>query len=164
MNNLFPIAGLIADLALNMGGSYVKFYKAVFCPGKRTDGTPCFKEDSGASWIECPICKGRGAIYRHGIIVPAVYTDNSNRFTPDQNGGMMQGKKTLSLPRNIDAAMLKSRSGSIDSNTSRRILKDKFILLDRNGTPVEVLYLQADPVIPTINSGEIYKIVEVANT
>lgn len=164
MLNLSSIANLIADQAINMGGSDIRWYKAIFCPNVRDNGHPCYDEERGSSWKECPVCGGRGNLYMTPRYIKGVYTDNSNRWNPDGAGGVIQGNKSLSLPRDLNIQLLKERA-----NESRRLLRDKFELIgqccDENGErPVkEVLYLLHDPVKPTIHNGTIYMTVEVGN-
>lgn len=163
--DLFPVSNLLADSALQMGGTDIMWHKAIFCPYVRPDGTPCYDEKRGSPWIECPICGGTGVVYASPQQIKAIYTDNSNRYYPDGAGGFMQGDKTLSVSRNLDISMLKAR----DTNDARRLLRDKFEVLGRCCNPdgtrevKEVLYLDQDPTEPTINSGTIYQIVPVAN-
>lgn len=163
--NLFPISSLIADSALALGGSDISWHKAIFCPYVRDDGSPCYDEDRGSPWIECPICHGEGVIYASPKYVKGIYTDKSNEFLPDESGGFIQGHKSLSLPRGLDIKLLKPRN----STDSRRLLRDKFQLLGQCCQPdgsreiVETLYLDDDVVTPVINSGRIYQIVRVKN-
>lgn len=95
--------------------------------------------------------------------VLGIYTDNSNEFLPDGNGGFLQGKKTLSLPHDLDIKLLKPKGHVTGGPGKRELLKDKFIILSPEGRHAETVYLDKDPVKPTINSGYIYQIVEVAN-
>ena len=55
-----------------------------------------------------------------------------------------------------------NRVNSTGTGTSR-VLRDKFVILSPNGQPVEVLYMLHESVDPTINSGDIYKIIAVGN-
>jgi hypothetical protein len=93
-----------------------------------------------------------------------IYTDNSNEFMPDGNGGFLQGKKTLSLPSDLDIKLLKPKHRHKDGKPApREVLKDKFVILSPEGKHAETVYLDKDPVKPTINSGTIYQICDVAN-
>ena len=165
MFDLFSISQTIADAALQMGGSDIRWYKAIFCPYVRDDGNPCYNEDRGTSYIECPVCGGEGVIYASPRTIRAVYSDNSNNYVQDKSGGFIKGEKTLSLPRDLDVRLLKER----DSMNARRLLRDKFELLGTQCNPDgsrkvrEVLYLKSNPVIPTVNSGEIFQTVQVSN-
>lgn len=165
MFDLFSVSKIVSDAALDLGGSEIRWYKAIFCPYVRDDGSPCYDETRGTSYIECPVCGGEGSIYASPRTVRGIYTDNSNRYTQDASGGFVKGEKTLALPRDLDIRLLKER----DSQSPRRLLRDKFELLSRDcGSDGkkkvrEVLYLKNDPVIPTVNSGEIFQTVEVAN-
>lgn len=164
--DLFPISSLIADSALQLGGSDIAWYKAIFCPYVRDDGTPCYDETRGSAWIECPVCGGEGVIYASPRFVKGIYTDKSDEFIPDGSGGFIQNHRSLSLPRGLDIRLLKPRN---DSTSTRRLLRDKFILLGRCCNPdgsrevIETLYLDDDVVNPVINSGHIYQIVGVKN-
>ena len=169
--NLFPISSLIADSALALGGSDIAWHKAIFCPYVRDDGSPCYDEDRGSAWIECPVCAGEGVIYAHPKYIKGIYTDKSNEFEQDysaQSGGFIQGHKSLSLPRGLDIRILKPRN-SDSENSARRLLRDKFQLLGQCCEPdgsreiIETLYLDDDVVNPVINSGQIYQIVRVKN-
>lgn len=160
--SLLNISRLIANSALKLGGSYIQYYKATFCPGTRDDGSPCFNERTGAPWVECPICEGRGHTYAKPIIFKGVYTDNSNKISYNPEGVLVTGDKTLSIPHYIDAGILKDRVNSTGTGTSR-VLRDKFVILSPNGQPVEILYMLHESVDPTINSGDIYKIIAVGN-
>lgn len=165
MFDLFSISQTVADAALQLGGSDIRWYKAIFCPYVRDNGKPCYDEERGTSYIECPLCGGEGVMYASPRTVRGIYTDNSNNYSPDGSGGFIRGEKSLSLPRDLDIRLLKER----DSQNARRILRDKFELLgvgcrpDGSRVVREVLYLKQDPVIPTINSGEIFQTVQVAN-
>lgn len=164
MFDLSTVSNMIADHALQLGGSDIRWHKAMFCPNVRDDGTPCYDETRGSSWKECPVCGGRGTMYASPITIKGVYTDNSNQWFPDGAGGVIKGNKSLTLPRHLDIRLLKDRDGD-----SRRLLRDKFELLgkccDHNGQrPVaEVLYLLHDPVRPTIHNDTILMTVEVGN-
>ncbi len=97
-------------------------------------------------------------------VVQGIYTDNSNEFVPDGNGGFLQGKKTLSLPHDLDISLMKFRGYYRDGVMApREVLKDKFVILSPEGKVAEVVYLEKDPVKPTINSGAIYQHCEVSN-
>lgn len=163
--DLFPISKLIADSALRMGGSDIAWHKAIFCPYVRDDGTPCYDESRGSSWIECPICGGEGVVYASPRFIKGIYSDKSNEFVPDGSGGFIRGDKTLSVPRNLDIKLMKPRS----NDSARRILRDKFQLLGRCCQPdgsreiLETLYLDDDTIQPFINSGSIYQIIRVRN-
>ena len=165
MFDLSSISNLIADSALGLGGSDLAWHQAEFCPYVRDDGTPCYDETRGSPWMECPICGGRGAIYKSPRYNRGIYTDNSNKFFPDGSGGFMRGNKTLSLPRDLPLKLLKSRN----TQDARRLLRDKFQLLgpccnpDGSREIAETLYMIEDPVKPTINSGTIYQTVIVEN-
>jgi len=165
MFDLFPISQTIANAALELGGSDIKWHKAIFCPYVRDNGSPCYDERRGTSFIECPICGGEGVIYASPRTIKGIYTDNSNKYNKDSSGGFILGEKTLNLPSDLDIRLLKER----DSQNSRRLLRDKFELLGRCCRPDgsreirEVLYLKNDPVIPTISSGKIFQTVEVSN-
>lgn len=164
--NLSRISNLLANQALKVGGSDIRWYKAVFCPNLRDDGTPCYDEIRGSSWKECPVCGGRGTTYASPVYIKAVYTDNSNNWQPDGSGGFIQGRKSLSLPRHLDIRLLKERDGVPNP---RRLLRDKFELLgpccdDKGERPTqEVLYLLNDVVKPTIHNQTIYQTAEVGN-
>lgn len=162
------VARLFADSALLTGGSDIMWHRAQFCPYVRDTGQPCYNEGRGSPWIECPVCKGEGAIYAHPRYFKGIYTDNSNQFFPDGSGGWMEGHKTLSVPRNLDIKLLKPRSGEA-VNAARRLLRDKFELLGECCEPdgsrkiIETMYLEDDTVSPTVNSGTIYKIIKVVS-
>jgi len=163
MFDLAPISNMVADAALGMGGTDVLWYEPIMCPNVRDDGSPCYDENRGAPWIECPVCGGRGSIYKSPIQFKAIYTDNTNKWYPDGSGGFFKGNKTFSVPRNLDLHMLKERL----SDNSRRLLRDKFEVLGRCCNPdgtrevTETLYAVQDPQKPTINSNTIYQIIEV---
>lgn len=163
MIDLSFVSNTIADQAITLGGSDVRWFKAIFCPNTRDDGTPCYDETRGSSWKECPVCGGRGCIYASPVYIKAIYTDQSNRWQPDGSGGFMKGNKTLSVRRNLDIKLLKPRGG----DDGRRLLRDKFELLgkccDENGErpAKEVLYMLHDVVEPTIHNNTIYKTIEV---
>lgn len=163
--DLFNISRLIGQSAIALGGSDINWYKALFCPYVRPDGSPCFDEVRGSPWSECPICGSTGTVWASPVFIKGIYTDNSNRYLPDGSGGFIVGDKTLSLPANLDITLMKPRK----SNDSRRFLRDKFEMLGRCCNPdgsrevLETLYLEEDPVKPTINSGTIYQIVKVKN-
>lgn len=165
MFDLFPISQVIAQSAMDMGGSDIRWYKAIFCPYVRDDGSPCYDENRGTSYIECPVCGGEGVIYASPRTVRGIYTDNSNRLTESRPGEFIKGEKTLSLPSELEIQLLKSR----DSQNARRLLRDRFELLGRCCQPDgsrevrEVLYLKHDPVKPEISSGSIFQKIEVAN-
>lgn len=161
--SLLPISVIIANAALNLGGSYIKWERASYCPNIRDNGKPCYDSMSGSSWNECNVCKGRGVIYLKGVIVKGIYTDNSHHFEPDGSGGFIQGERTLSLPLQLKIQLLKPKKGfsSDGSSTGRRLMRDKFTLLDARGRPIEVLYLKDNPQKPTISSGTIYQICPV---
>lgn len=165
MFDLSSVSNLVADAALSLGGSDFHWHKAIFCPYVDAEGKACYNEDRGTTNIECPVCGGEGVVYADPVFLRGIYTDNSNKFYPDGSGGFIKGEKTLSLPRHLDLRLLKERN----SGNARRLLRDKFELLGpccrEDGTREirEVLYMKSDPVVPTINSGKIYKIVEVAN-
>jgi hypothetical protein len=164
--DLFPISTLIADSALRLGGSDISWHKAIFCPYVRDDGSPCYDESRGSAWIECPICGGEGVVYASPVFVKGIYTDKSDEFVPDGSGGFIRNVRTLSLPRHLDIKLLKPRS---DNTSTRRFLRDKFLLLGRCCNPdgsreiIETLYLDDDVINPVINSGYIYQIVRVTN-
>lgn len=164
MLDLNNVSRMLAGQALTLGGSDLRWSKAIFCPNVRDDGTPCYDETRGSSWKECPVCGGRGSLYAFPVTIKAIYTDNSNKWFPDGAGGLMRGDKTLSLPRHMDIRLLKDRAGE-----SRRLLRDKFELLGKCCEPdgsravEEVLYLLHDPVKPTIHGGTIYQIANVGN-
>lgn len=163
--DLLAISRLLGHSAMQLGGSEIHWYKALFCPYVKSDGSPCYDESRGSAWAECPVCGGRGAIYASPRLVKGIYTDNSNKYLPDGSGGFMQGEKTLSLPHELHITLLKHRS----SDNARRFLRDKFELLGRccneNGERdiLELLYLKDDPVKPTVSSGHIYQIVNVVD-
>lgn len=163
--DMFPISQLVSDAALRLGGSDIHWYKAIFCPYVKDDGSPCYDESRGSPWIECPVCGGTGVVWASPKYIRGIYTDNSNRYFPDGSGGFMVGDKTLSLPRDLNITLMKPR----DSDDPRRFLRDKFELLGRCCEPdgsrevLETLYLEEDPVRPAINSGFIYQIVKVKN-
>jgi hypothetical protein len=165
MFDLYPISQTIAQAAMDLGGSEIRWYKAIFCPYVRDNGKPCYDEDRGTVYIECPICGGEGVIYASPRTVRGIYTDNSNRYSQDRSGGFIKGEKSLALPIELDIRLLKERS----SQNARRLLRDKFELLGRCCRPDgsrevrEVLYLKNDPVRPEISSGSIFQRVEVAN-
>lgn len=166
MMNLAAISRLIAGQALQMSGTDIKWYKAIFCPYVRPDGSPCYDEVAGSPWVGCPICQGTGVTYASPRIVKGVYTDNSNKYVRSPDGGFMLGSKTLSLPVGLDIRILKPRNNS----SPRRFLRDKFELLGQCCNPdgsrdvLEVLYLDdADPVKPTVSSTHIYQIVQVVD-
>jgi hypothetical protein len=165
MFDLYPISQTIAQAAMDIGGSDIKWYKAIFCPYVRDDGSPCYDETRGSSYIECPVCGGEGVIYASPRTIRGIYTDNSNRVRDAGSGDFMKGEKSLSLPVELDIRILKSRI----SNNARRLLRDKFELLGRCCNPDgsrevrELLFLKHDPVKPEISSGSIYQKVEVAN-
>lgn len=156
---LLPIARLIANAALVMGGGDVLWHIARPCPYIRPDSTPCYDEDKGTGWIDCPVCGGRGAIYNSPIIIKGVYTDNSNKYTYDASGGFMLGEKTLSVPSGVVASVLKDRGNF----KGRRVLRDKFSILGQDGQVVEVLFLKDDPSYPAINGSKIYAILQLEN-
>lgn len=159
--DLYPVSHMVADSALLMGGSNILWYRAEFCPYIREDGRPCFDEKSGNAYIECPVCVGKGTVWGQPRSIRGVYTDKSNEFIPDGMGGFMKGRKTLSLSPNLPIKLLKHR----DEKVARRLLRDKFILLERDChgrmKHKETVFAAADPVKPTINSGTIYLILEV---
>jgi len=165
MFNLREISNLVADSAIELGGSDIHWHQAEFCPYVRDDGSPCYDEERGSPWIECPVCHGLGSTYKEPQLIKGIYTDNSNKFYPDGSGGYLRGEKSLSLPRNLDIKLLKPRN----SNDSRRLLRDKFEILGPGCNPdgsrelIEVVFLATDPVKPTINSGSIYQTVTVEN-
>lgn len=166
MFDLFPASQMIADAALQLGGSDIRWYKAIFCPYVRDDGSPCYDERRGSAYIECPICGGEGVIYDSPQTIRAIYQDDSNNYIQDRSGGFIKGEKTLSLPPDLDIRLLKERNSQ---NSSRRLLRDKFELLGRCCGPdgsrevKEVLYLKNDVVKPTVSSGEIYQRAQVSN-
>lgn len=161
--SLLPISRIIANGALRLGGSTILWYQAQTCPAYRQDGTPCYSTTQGSNWIDCPICRGAGMAYpKKPRAVLGIYTDNSNEFLPDGNGGFLQGKKTLSLPADLDIKLLKPKYKN-GKPGPREVLKDKFVILSPEGKHAETVYLEKDPVKPTINSGTIYQIVDVAN-
>lgn len=163
--DLSGISRLLANHAMQLSGTDIKWYKAIFCPYVRPDGSPCYDEARGSPWIECPVCRGNGSIYMSPRLIKGVYTDNSNKFVPSPDGGFMQGSKTLSLPADLDIHILKERS----TDVGRRYLRDKFELLGKCCEPdgsrqvLETLYLEDDPVKPTVSSTHIYQIVQVVN-
>jgi hypothetical protein len=165
MFDLYPISQTIAQAAMNLGGSEIRWYKAIFCPYVRDDGSPCYDETRGSSYIECPVCGGEGVIYASPRTVRGIYTDNSNRLRETASGEFLKGEKSLALPVDLDIRLLKART----SQNARRLLRDKFELLGRcclpDGTREvrEILYLKQDAVRPEVSSGSIYQRVEVAN-
>jgi hypothetical protein len=165
MFDLYPISQIISQAAMNLGGSDIRWYKAIFCPYVRDDGSPCYNESRGTSYIECPVCGGEGVLYASPRTVRGIYSDNSNRVNESRSGEFLKGEKTLNLPIDLDVRILKER----DSQNARRLLRDKFELLGRCCRPDgsrevrEVLYLKQDPVRPEISSGSIYQRVDVAN-
>lgn len=161
--SLLGISRVIAEAALELGGSYIAWEKAQLCGNLRPSGEPCFSEDSGSSWVDCPVCHGSGVVYSKPQVFKAIYTDNSNRFEYDENGGLVAGKKTLSIPHNIPVSVLKQRYGSTEANTARRVARDRFRILSPEGQVVETVWLESDAVDPFISSGRIYRIVEVSN-
>lgn len=163
--SLLPVSRLIANGALRLGGSYIIWLKAIPCPGLRPGGTPCYDMDSGSYWVDCPVCHGNGMTYAGKRVIRGIYTDNSNQFEPDGAGGLMQGKKTLSLPHELPITLMKESGGGFDDGFSspRKVLRDKFVVLTPDGKVTETLYMTADPVKPSINSGSIYQIVEVVS-
>lgn len=166
MFDLSDISYTIANAALDLGGSDFYWHKAIFCPYVRDNGSPCYDENRGNAYIECPVCGGEGVIYSSPIGVKGIYTDNSNTYTPDGSGGFIKGEKTISFPPDLDIRLLKERDSF---NSSRRVLRDKFELLGKCCNPdgsrevKEILYLKNPPVKPAINSGYIYQIVQVGN-
>lgn len=165
MAGLLGISRMIANSALNLGGSRIAWQRAKLCPATRPNGSPCFDEDSGSAYIDCPVCRGNGTVYDRAVVFNGVYTDNSNRFEFDETGGLVQGKKTLSIPHHIPITIMKERaSDELDGYIARRIARDRFTILSPDNKPVEVLFLMQEAVDPFINSGVIYRIVEVANT
>lgn len=162
--SLLPISRIIANGALRLGGSTILWYKAQTCPAYRADGTPCFDSKRGGNWVDCAVCNGTGMAYTSKPRpVLGIYTDNSNEFLPDGNGGFLQGKKTLSLPHDLDIKLLKPKAHANGTAAQREFLRDKFVILSPEGKHAETVYLDKDPVKPTINSGYIYQICEVAN-
>ena len=165
MFDLFNISRTIVDGALTMGGSDIRWYKAIFCPYVRDNGSPCYNEERGTSYIECPVCGGEGVIYASPRNIKGIYSDQSNTYVQDKSGGFIKGEKSLSLPADLDIRLLKER----DSLNARRLLRDKFELLSNECAPDgtrkirEVLYLKNDPVVPTVNSGKIFQTVQVSN-
>jgi len=163
--SLLPVSRIIANGALKLGGSTILWYKAQTCPAYRRNGKPCYDNDSGSNWIDCQVCGGTGLAYtKKPRAIKGIYTDNSNEFLPDGNGGFLTGKKTLSLPWDLDISLMKHRGYYSDGQMApREVLKDKFVILSPEGKVAEVVYLEKDPVKPTINSGTIYQHVEVSN-
>lgn len=165
MFDLSAISRVLSNAALDMGGSDFLWHKSVFCPYVRDSGLPCYDEDRGSSYIECPVCSGEGVIYEDPVSIKGIYVDGSNTYVPDGSGGFVKGEKTISFPPDLDIRLLKERS----SLNSRRLLRDKFVLLgpcckpDGTREIKEVLYLKNPPVKPSINSSEIYQIVQVSN-
>lgn len=160
--SLLPISTLIAESALNLGGSYIQFHKATFCTAVRDDGRPCYDERTGSGWVECSHCRGRGHYYEKPIIFKGIYTDNSNQVTYNSEGVVLVGEKSLSIPKWVQTGLLKPRINSEGAGT-HRLLRDKFVLLSTSGQPVEILYLKHESVNPTVSSGTIYKIIMVEN-
>lgn len=160
--SLFPISELIANSALNLGGSIIEFHKATFCTATRQDGSPCFDERTGSSWVECQQCRGRGHYYAKPVRFKGIYTDNSNQITYNAEGVALIGEKTLSIPAWVPTTLLKPRVASNGAGT-HRVMRDKFILLSPSGQIVDILFLKHESVNPTINSGTIYKIINVEN-
>jgi hypothetical protein len=165
MFDLYPISQTIAQAAMDLGGSEIRWFKAIFCPYVRDDGSPCYDENRGTSYIECPVCGGEGVIYASPRTVRAIYSDQSNRLSENRQGEVIRGEKSLALPIDLDIRILKQR----DSQNARRLLRDKFELLGRCCRPDgsrevrEVLYLKHDPVKPEISSGSIFQRVDVVN-
>jgi len=165
MFDLYPLSQTIADAALNLGGSDIRWYRAIFCPYVRRDGMPCYDERRGTSYIECPVCHGEGVIYASPRTIKGIYEDSSNSFVEDRSGGFMRGEKSLTLPSDLDIHVLKER----DTKNARRLLRDKFELLDRccgpNGQRKvrEILFLKQDPVKTNVSGGSIYQKVSVIN-
>ena len=158
--SLLPVARIVANGALRLGGSQILWYKAIPCPNRRPDGSPCYDEDAGSNWVDCSVCRGQGMTYAQKRPILGIYTDNSNEFVPDGSGGWMQGKKTLSVEAGLPITMMKEVMDSF-GNGNRLVLKDKFVIFGVDGRVAEIVYLQSDPIKPTINSGEIYSILEV---
>lgn len=162
--SLLGVSRLIANSALSLGGSRIAWQRAELCPGVRRNGDPCYSEGSGSSDIDCTICGGYGVLYKKAHLFLGVYTDKSNQFEYDENGGLVAGKKTLSIPFNIPVTILKNRGTDLgDGFTSRRVARDRFTILSPDNQAVEVLYLKDEAVDPFINSGKIYRILEVEN-
>jgi hypothetical protein len=163
--NLLPVSRLLANAALSAGGSDMFWHKAIFCPYTRDDGSPCYDESRGVSWIECPICGGEGAVYDNPKLIKGIYSDKSNEFVADSSGGFIRGDKTLSLSPNLGISLMKPRF----NDKARRFLRDKFQLLGQCCEPdgsreiVETMYLDDDTVKPTVSSGTIYQVVRVRN-
>lgn len=162
--SLSSVASHIAGAALMMGGSDIRWYKSIPCPGLRDDGTPCYREDRGESWVECPICHGLGAAYDAPRMTRGIFSENSDMFMEDSPGGNIEQHATLSLPRNLPITIVKDREGE----AARRFLRDKFELLgpccDHNGKrPItRTLYLFDNTVNPTVDGATIYQIVRVS--
>ena len=165
MSGLLGISRIIANAALQMGGSRIAWQRAKLCPATRPNGDPCYNEDSGSSYVDCPVCRGNGVIYDKPVIFNGVYTDKSNTFEYDENGGLVAGKKTLSIPHNIPVTIMKERSSDMeDGYSTRRVARDRFTLISPDNVAVETLFLKQEAVDPFINSGVIYRIVEVENS
>lgn len=163
---LNPIARIIAQQALRMGGGFTHWYTSAPCPGRRSDNSACYDPDYGSFWIECPICHGKGITWRHKGVIKTVYTDNSNAITQTPEGSYLLGEKTLSVSPDLGLHILKTRfSAPSDVPATRVPLMDKFIILDAQRRPKEVLFLDKsrEPILPSINNGEIYAIVYVKN-
>jgi hypothetical protein len=163
--DLFPVSKLIANAAMNFGGSDIGWYKGILCPYVRDDGSPCFDETRGSSWVECPICGGEGTTYAFPKFIKGIYTDKSNEFIPDGSGGFIRGEKTLSVSTALPITLMKPRHTEV----ARRFIRDKFTLLGKCCNPdgsreiIEVMYLADDTIKPTVNSGAIYQIIKVQN-
>lgn len=164
--SLLPISRLIARSALTLGGTKILWYRATPCSGRRDDGTPCFDEESGSAWIDCPVCQGVGARYLKAQWIHCVYTDKTNEFEPDGSGGFVRGKKSLSVSPDLHISLLKMNHSSLtleDGKIAPRILlRDKFVRINPlDGKVQEVLYLESEPNVPVINGGQIYQILNV---
>ena len=101
MFDLSAISKVLSNAALDLGGSDFYWHKAIFCPYVRDDGSPCYDEDRGSSYIECPVCGGEGVIYASPVMIKGIYSDGSNTFVPDGSGGFVKGEKTISFPPDL---------------------------------------------------------------
>jgi len=154
-NRLHNIAKHVVNLSFSMGGSEGYYYEAMQCNYVFPDGKPCYNKNRGSYSVECPICRGGGAMYKSPVATPVIVMDTPQNLYRDKMGAIFTDNVTVAVPSSIPLRFVELRD---DGRVV--VMRDKLVIKTLNADVWAVLYVDSEPKDPFLG-GTLYHVVNM---